>query len=244
MLLLDYLTSNILISNTYGIFNYDVLKQRFITRYAARLIRDDVDINNIAVIAQNIIDTNKDFLSALFTNTINPFKTWGETGGDSGNSSTDVNNTSTSMSKITRTDTGTLSSAGESTTDTSAEAHSVNINSGTSAHNVYAYNQSNASSPAYSDVSNDNGSVDNGSSGMGKTNTTTTETRDLTNVEDKNDTTTTMSKNTQKHSVNYQKSGYNTNDYFRILAQYQSAYDILIDLIARDILVTVIDLWG
>lgn len=135
MLLREFLSNNTLISNTYGIFDYQIFSDRFNYRLGRCKIRDDVELVDIPKIAQNAVDINEKFLRGVFSRVINPFETWGENGGNKGTKTEKIDNTLTIThgAKNTQTQTG----------DETLEQKNI--------HSVSAYNKYDEQTPENSD---------------------------------------------------------------------------------------------
>lgn len=255
MILLDYLRNNTLIVNTYNIINYDYLSRRFRVRYGKRELREDLTLADYSDFAQNVVDINIDFFRNLLENVLNPFESWNENGtnSDSGeltknnssNGSTDVahngnvehtsSGTITDDSNSENTTTGTSNTSAPSTTETQNKINAYN-----SVNSVPA-NDSKTTVTSNSDTNYNDKQTLIGSN----TQTLDTSNKDIYNNSDNTTTTTTANEkqNTNNSGV-YSKQGFNVKDYEIALNVYNSAYDIIIDYIAREILMPVADIWG
>lgn len=254
MILREFLKTNRLIANTYDIFDYDTLTIRFSLRFGNQQIRRDMETELILSTAQNTIDINREYFRALFNNVINPYETWGETNTHNDNGTeqrtitTTGENTTTHTGTVTNADTGTIThnTTGENTTN--GTTHNDNPTSTTTTNNVNAYNATTAV-PRDNSATTGTNISDSTYSDTTKTTAANTETRNTTatqtfNNSDTTNTTTNGTDNTTKNnSGGYTKHGYSVNDYITATRAYYAAYDILIDYLARDILITVPD-WG
>lgn len=253
MLLLDYLKSNTLISNTHGIFDYNLFKQRLIVRYGKREVREDIPLEYIAIYAQNTIDINVDYFQFLMSNVVNPFETWAEneTHTNNGENTTSGTNGGTKTiahsGDITATDGGTVNRNVNTEVKNTGTAHGENPTTSTVENNVNAYNSEVAVPHDNSKTTNTNTS-DNNYDDKSTTTGTDGETRDLTKKQTFNntDSETTTGNNSEtgkfSDSGNYKKSGYNINDVQTALQMQYNAYDTIIDCVIRDILITVAEI--
>lgn len=254
MILRDYLSKYTLLSNTYDIFDYDTLAARLRVRYGNQQIRCDVPETEIAITAQNTIDVNREYFSALFSNVVNPYETWRETdthtdtGTENKTNSGTGNTTNAHTGTITNADTGTITHNGTTDNTSNGTTHSDNPTTSTVVNNVNAYNSATAVPRDNSNTTNTN-TADTTYSDTGKTTAANTETRDTTTTQTLNNTDTVTSSNsgtektTRDNSGGYTKHGYNINDYIAANRAYYAAYDIVINYLAWDILVIVPD-WG
>ena len=179
MYLNEYISSGgALFSNTYGIFDADTLTARATCLFGYRTIRADVAADKLAAIGQNVIDTQKPFLTAMFdvTAKFNPFGTARREITHSGNENAERENSETKTNTGTRTvtNTGTVTTAGN-VTDTPNT---------TTATTKSAYNAT-ATKPAET-ITN---------SGTNTAETSGTATNDLTETATNNLTDTTASRN-------------------------------------------------
>lgn len=254
MILRDFLATNILISNTYDIFKYDTLAARLKVRYGNQLVRCDMTAAEIVDVAQNTIDINVDYFRALFSNVVNPYETWGEsdthndTGTENKTDSNTGNTTNAHTGTITNADTGTITHNGTTDTTTTGTTHSDNPTSSNTINNVNAYNSATAVPRDNSSTTSTN-TADSKYADTAKNTANNTETRDTTSTQTLNNTDTITATNsgttatTHTKSGGYTKHGYSINDYVVATRAYYAAYDIVIDYLARDILITVPD-WG
>lgn len=86
-------TYNTLFTNPPEFLNVNYFNERLKSRFGFIKIRNDIPVDEIANIAQNVLDINAEFLSALFAFAPTPLKTWGET---SKNDRTTTTNSETS----------------------------------------------------------------------------------------------------------------------------------------------------
>lgn len=120
MFLKDYISGGgLLFNNNYGIFDSDTLTARITCLYGGRTIREDVAADELAAMGQNVIDTQKPFLTAMFdvTTKFNPFGTARREITHSGTETEDTENTETKTNTGTRTttNTGTTTTSGNVT---------------------------------------------------------------------------------------------------------------------------------
>ena len=172
MYLNEYISSGVaLFSNTYGIFDADTLTARATCLFGYRTLRADVPAEELAARGQNVIDTQKPFLTAMFdvTAKFNPFGTARREITHSGAETEDTANTATKTNTGTRTTTneGTVTTAGTAT-DTPNTTTSTTKS---------AYNATEAK-PAESVTSS--GTIDSTTSGTTTNNLTDTTTDNLT----------------------------------------------------------------
>lgn len=172
MYLNEYISSGgALFSNTYGIFDADTLTARATCLFGFRTIRADVTVEELTARGQNVIDTQKPFLTAMFdvAAKFNPFGTARREITHSGAETEDSENTATKTNTGTRTttNTGTVTTAGTAT-DTPNTTTSTTKS---------AYNATEAK-PAESVTSS--GTIDSTTSGTTTNNLTDTTTDDLT----------------------------------------------------------------
>lgn len=254
MILRDFLAANTLIADTHNIFDYDTLAARLRVRYGNQRVRCDISTDDIKATAQNTIDINTEYFRALFSNVVNPYKTWGETDthNDTGTENKTNSGTSDTTNKhtgtITNADTGTITHNGTTDNTLTGTTHTDNPTTSNTTNNVNAYNSTTAVPRDNSTTTNTN-TNDTNYNDTGKTTTANTETRDTTATQTLNNTDTINTANsgteeiTKNNSGGYTKSGYNIDDYLTATRAYYAAYDIVIDFLARDILITVPD-WG
>ena len=120
MYLNEYISSGgALFSNTYGIFDADTLTARATCLFGHRTIRADIPADGLAAIGQNVIDTQKPFLTAMFdvTTKFNPFGTARREITHNGEETETTENSATKTNTGTRTTTnsGTITTAGNVT---------------------------------------------------------------------------------------------------------------------------------
>ena len=120
MFLKDFISSGgAIFSNTYGIFEADTLNARAVCLFGYRTIRADVPAEELTARGQNVIDTQKPFLTAMFdvTAKFNPFGTARREITHSGTDTENSENTATKTNTGTRTTTnaGTVTTAGTAT---------------------------------------------------------------------------------------------------------------------------------
>lgn len=244
MLLLDYLDDNILIANTYNLFDYTMFANRFANRFGNREIRDDVTESRIANIAQNTIDINRTFLQGISNKVVNPFKTFGElTIYTAGTGFTDTttpdltdvrtpNLTEDTIPNLTETTTPDLTSTTTRTgtvTDESAAANFVNTNNAETTSTPHDNQTGNGTTTNdLTDETKSTGSTTRVQSGSSQTKRTGSETTKHSG------TTTVQHDNTGQDTTD--KSGYNLQDYQLAMEIYLNFIDIVVDLIAKDIL--------
>ena len=160
-----------LFNNSYGIFDNNTLTARAVCLFGWRTMRDDYPTDEIAAIGQNVIDTQKPFLTAMFdvTAKFNPFGTARREITRSGTDTDNAENTATKTNTGTRTTTnaGTVTTAG-----TSKDTPNT-----TTATTKSAYNAT-ATKPAES-VTN-SGTIDSVTSGTTTNDLTDTTTDNLT----------------------------------------------------------------
>ena len=214
-----FAAGNVLIADTHNAFDYTTLAKRLNQRFGVRELREDVPTEQIAEIAQITVDINIDYLRIVFDNTVNPFKTWGESGttADSANTNEIATHGGTDTTKNTGTN---------STTD-SGTSSAESSGTGTTNRGVYGYDSNTTLSPQSSDSTTDSNTTSGTTSGTSTTTLDTTAARTL----DTNDTR----KSTAESSGNYSKTGYNINDYATAVKMYYAPYDILINYIVSDI---------
>lgn len=253
MLLRDYLADNTLITNTHNIFDYNLFRQRLLVRFGNRAIREDIPAEYISIYAQNTIDINVDYFKFLLSDVINPFATWAETEthGDSGESTKTETTTGGKKTEhsgtITTADSGTVNNTIDNTVTDKNTSQTVNPTTSKTTNNVNAYNSLESVPHDSTDVSSTNNS-DTEFNGSTTTAGTSAETRNLTNTQtfaNSDSDTTSGSNNAQNNytnSGNYKKSGYNVNDFQRVLQMSYNAYDTIIDYVVKDILITIADM--
>lgn len=254
MLLRNYLAENTLINNTYNVINYDYLASRLRVRYGNRPLRKDLTITDIAIYAQNTIDINIDFFRNLLDNVINPYETWGETethennGETTNTNSTNGETTVNHSGSVEHTNDGTITDNNNGETTNSGTSSGSNPTTTQTNNKVNAYNST--TSVPYDEsetiVTATNETNYNDKQVLTGNNTQTRElsAKDIYNNSDK--TTTDNNSNGKQINAsngNYSKKGYNISDYDIALHAYNSAYDIIIDYIVRDILQPIADLW-
>lgn len=214
MTLYSYLNNNVLIGNTYEIFDYSTLRGRLLTRYAQQRIRNDIPDDLLSEYAQNVVDVNKDYLSAIFETVVTPNNTYGEHYTSQDSSSDDRKTVTVS------------GDSGNSNTVNTPDTTSTTISNSNDTTSVNAYN-STTMSPNTSNTGNATSTIT--TSGTIKT--------DTTNAAQHN--STVNDGNTSKHNTTYTRSGYNATDYFAVMQGYKSPYDILVDMLASVILSTI-----
>lgn len=255
MLLLDYLKDNTLITNTYEIINYDYLSTRFRVRYGKRQMREDLNIDDYSEYAQNVVDINIGFFRNLLENVLNPFDSWAEhgTNTDSGETTkSDTTNGSTDIShsgNVEHTASGTISNtnSGENTNSGTSNVNSPTTTETQNKINAYNSTTSVPANDSKTTVAANSDTTYNDKQTLSGSNTETRDTsnKDIYNNSDNTTTnTTTNGKQNTSNSGNYSKQGYNIRDYEIALDVYNSAYDIIIDYIAREILTPMADLRG
>lgn len=108
-----------LFTNTHEIFDGNTLTARAVCLFGWRTLRDDYPADEIAAIGQNVIDTQRPFIAAMFsvTEKFNPFGTARREITHSGNETANRENSETKTNTGTRTvtNTGTVSTAGNVT---------------------------------------------------------------------------------------------------------------------------------
>lgn len=260
MTLSSYLLNHTLITNLYDIqIDYQTLKKRFLYRYAKRLIRDDVEVDEISDIAQNVIDTNKDFLTNLFSQSINPFATIREQ-----TKSTDNSTTTTVSSYNNKDDTSTANdskttNSGTVTTTVSNTNNGSITNEGTSTdtnkpnttttHSVYAYD--NITTPSPESMDTQSGEDVRKQDATNTTTSNDTQSGESAETRDTADTTSQTGETHKTYSGNSNddtrtKSDANTtrdvfefDKFTQTLRAPINLYDFVINLIAPEILITV-----
>lgn len=242
MKLKEYLLSHTLITNTYNIFDYERLITRLKIRYGNQYLRRDVEVEEIADIAQNVIDVNADYFKNLFSGVINPFETWGEK--ESRNDKVIDETTNTVQTTNTTEHTGTITNADEGTIQREGNGQTRGKSSqpteNTSTTSVNAYNSSTASPR---DTTTSKGTTSTEYEDNNTNNST--ETRNITNTQTNNNTDKTTMENSGKINKTrnsdgmYNRNGYNINDYITAVRVYNNAYDIIINYIVNDILTTI-----
>lgn len=120
MYLKDYISSGgALFTNNYGIFDNDTLTARATCLFGYRTIREDIPADELASMGQNVINTQKPFLTAMFdvTAKFNPFGTARREITHSGAETEDSENSATKTNTGTRTttNTGTTTTSGNVT---------------------------------------------------------------------------------------------------------------------------------
>ncbi len=216
----EYLTTYTLLTNLPPTINYDFFKNRFMSVYGTRKIRGDVPIENIATIAQSVFLTNELLLAPLFVKNINPLQTWGENGTNDEKENGDNTNTNTSNSSGS-----TIANIVENKSVTSGESH------GTTNNSVYAFNATENAAPTDISVTDTNAN----STTTNTANNTTTDTTEIKNIGE-------IKHNITRNSE-YEKTGFNINDYERAFNLFVAPYDYLIRLIVNEICVTTFELY-
>lgn len=226
MYLNEYISSGgALFSDTYGIFDADTLTARATCLFGYRTIRADVAAEELTARGQNVIDTQKPFLTAMFdvTAKFNPFGTARREITHSGTDTENSENTATKTNTGTRTTTnaGTVTTAGTATDTPNT----------TTATTKSAYNAT-ATKPAES-VTN-SGTIDSVTSGTTTNDLTDTTTDDLT---ESASNTASNSRSYNDKTTEFSVSGAaETEAAFR---KYIQPYDYL----AREIVNTICELF-
>lgn len=232
ILLLDFLDDNVLISNTYGLFDYGVFANRLAIRYGQRVLRDDFTDDQIKNAAQTAIDINKQFLTAMSARIIDPFKTWGETdiynAGTSRTDTTTPNLTDTTTPNLTDTTTPNL------TQKTEHRGTITGDGDGDEKHFVNAFDNQNAPAPDNS-ATNHSETTNTYNNDDTTTNTGTTTTTRMGNTTVKHTGTNTV-KSENSGADTTEKTGWNLQDYQLAMDVYLNFIDIVIDFVVRDIL--------
>lgn len=230
MTLQEYLMNNTLITNTYGIFDYNTLKARLIARWGKRKILD----GNIADIAQNALDVEREYYEGLFNQTISPLKTWSET--TSENSSENGSNNQTNSSLSTTEHTGTVGRENTSTAENKGSNQNSGTNSNTNTHNVWAYN----SSDKLPENSDENSGTQSASGEYNENNESSSNETETLNTKDETNNSGSVNGTSEKSgSRNIERYGYNLSDSLQIINTRFAAYDILIN----DIVPLIIDFY-
>ena len=226
MFLKDFITSGgAIFSNTYGIFDAETLNARATCLFGFRTIRGDIPAEGLTACGQNVIDTQKPFLTAMFEATakFNPFGTARREITHSGTDTENSENTATKTNTGTRTTTnaGTVTTAGTAT-DTPNTTTSTTKS---------AYNATEAK-PAESVTSS--GTIDSTTSGTTTNNLTDTTTDNLT---ENTSNTASNSRSYNDKTTEFSVSGAaETEAAFR---KYIQPYDYL----AREIVNTICELF-
>lgn len=226
MYLNEYISSGgALFSDTYGIFDADTLTARATCLFGYRTIRADIAAEELTARGQNVIDTQKPFLTAMFevTAKFNPFGTARREITHSGAETEDNQNTAT------KTNTGTRTTTNTGTTTTSGNV--TDTPNATTTTTKSAYNAT-ESRPAET-VTN---------SGTNTAETSGTTTNDLT------DTTTNDLTETATNSGNNSRSYNDKTTEFSVsgAAETEAAFRKYIqpyDYLAREIVNTICELF-
>ena len=226
MYLNEYISSGgALFSNTYGIFDADTLTARATCLFGHRTIRADIAAEELTARGQNVIDTQKPFLTAMFevTAKFNPFGTARREITHSGAETEDNQNTATKTNTGTRTTTnaGTVTTAGTAT-DTPNTTTSTTKS---------AYNATEAK-PAESVTSS--GTIDSTTSG--------TTTNDLTDTTTDNLTENTTANGNNSRSYNDKTTEFSVSGAAETEAAFRK-YIQPYDYLAREIVNTICELF-
>ena len=226
MYLNEYISSGgALFTNSYNIFDTDMLTARATCLFGYRTIRADVTADELAARGQNVIDTQKPFLTAMFdvTAKFNPFGTARREITHSGTDTEDSQNTATKTNTGTRTTTnaGTVTTAG-----TSKDTPNT-----TTATTKSAYNATEAR-PAESVTSS--GTIDSTTSG--------TTTNDLTDTTTDNLTESTSANGNNNRSYNDKTTEFSVSGAAETEAAFRK-YIQPYDYLAREIVNTICELF-
>ncbi len=221
MTIRDYFDTYTMLTGLPSTIDYDTFKTRFIAIYGLRQIRGDVPITDISMIAQSVFNSNAQLLTPLFSQNINPLRTWAENGNDSGGENSENNNNTT------------ITYSGSGTADTTENTTTVNgTNNSTQNNSVYAFNSQDKPSPTDTATTTTT------------TAATNTNTSKNTSSEKNEQTNTTNDKREISRIGEYNKSGFNISDYERTFNTFIAPYDYLIRLISNEICVTAFELFG
>lgn len=231
MILSSYLVSNVLISNTYDIFNYDTFKRRLIARYGKRKILD----LNISEIAQNAVDVNREYYASLFKLSLSPESTSGDKTIESYSENGEGNTTNEQTSTLTKG--GTITNEENAENSSESKSDSITSTTSTQKNSAWAYNQTAEPSPTDQTETTQGGTSNTTYNDGGKNIVNSTQTLDTT------DTNAIKGSNTNNNSKSGTRTithtSYDIASDIELLRTRFSAYDILID----DIMPLIIDFY-
>ena len=226
MYLNEYISSGgALFSNTYGIFDADTLTARATCLFGFRTIRADVAAEELTARGQNVIDTQKPFLTAMFevTAKFNPFGTARREITHSGTE------TEANQNTATKTNTGTRTTTNTGTTTTSGNV--TDTPNATTTTTKSAYNAT-ESRPAET-VTN---------SGTNTAETSGTTTNDLTDTTTDNLTESTSNTANNSRSYNDKTTEFSVSGAAETEAAFRK-YIQPYDYLAREIVNTICELF-
>lgn len=240
MLLLELLQQYVLIENTHDLFDYKTFALRFETRFGKRRVRDDYTPEELQNVAQNTLDINAPFLQLFSAQTLDPFKTWGDnetfSAGTTRTDTTTPNLTDTTTPNLTDTTTPNLTDETKHTGTVSAESGSDIANENF----VNAYDNAETSNPLNNSKTHETGNQTNTFDNADTTthNGTSTVTHSGNTTVEHTGNTTTKSENGGTDSR--ARWGWKVDDYEKVMAIYINFIDMVIDIIAKDILYIVV----